>query len=97
MVKKLALMPYAQAKVEISEYVNPGVIDLISYKTRVATISPDGWLTILGLYSMTTRKHISAFMREYAKCTFASAKLLYENGWKMNIHTGEIIPIREVA
>lgn len=94
MVKKLALMPYAQAKVEIREYVNPGAIDLISYKTRVATISPDGWLTILGLYSHTTRRHIGAFMREYTGCTYQTAKQLYLNDWKMNIHSGEIVPVQ---
>ena len=76
MEKKLSKMPYAQAKVII---MNDGAIVLRSYYTDVALIQADGWLSINGLYSATTRKHIGAFMREYANSNYQLAKMLYEN------------------
>lgn len=90
-IKKLTAMPYAQAHVEISDN---GVITLFSYVTRVAEIDADGFLTVFGLYSMTTRKHISAFVREYTdNVDFAMAKACYTGNYKLNIETGEIIEL----
>jgi hypothetical protein len=88
-IKKLTAMPYAQAHIEIDNNNN---INLFSYVTLVATISGDGWLTVNGLYSATTRKHISAFMKEYGggKLDYYSAKGAYEGNYRINIHTGEI-------
>ena len=87
-IKKLSAMPYAQAHIEID---NDGNISLFSYVTLVATITHDGWLTIYGLYSMTTRKHISAFMKEYGGTfKYDNAKAAYEGNYRINIHTGEI-------
>lgn len=90
MEKKLAKMPYAQAKVII---MDNGAIVLRSYYTDVALIQADGWLSINGLYSATTRKHIGAFMREYANSNYQLAKMLYENKMVYNIYTGEVAPI----
>lgn len=88
--KKLTNLPYAQAKVIIKD---DGTIVLRSYNTDVALIQANGWLSINGLYSATTRKHIGAFMREYANLDYQIAKELYENRMKYNIHTGEVAPI----
>ena len=85
-------MPYANARVEISK---KGLIELISYTTTVATIDPFGFLTIYGLYSMTTRKHISAFVKEYANTSYQTARQIYEDNLVYNIHTGEVIPIEK--
>jgi hypothetical protein len=88
-LKKLTAMPYAQAHIEIDNDRN---INLFSYVTLVATITNEGWLTIYGLYSMTTRKHISAFMKEYGGgvLDYQSAKAAYEGNYRINIFTGEI-------
>lgn len=92
-IKKLSAMPYAQAHVEID---TEGNIYLFSYFTCVASIDRDGWLEIYGLHSRTTRKHIGAFMREYIEFpngdrgSYQTAKTVYENGWRLNIDTGEI-------
>jgi hypothetical protein len=60
----------------------------------VAHITADGWLTIYGLYSATTRKHISAFMREYAHpCDYYTAKQIYQDKKMINIHTGEVVDL----
>lgn len=87
---KLKFMPYAQAHVAVTS----NGATLVSYKTPVASIR-DGWLTINGLYSMTTRKHLSAFCREYVNesMTFDSIKYLANNPVMMNIHTGEIVDL----
>ena len=61
---------------------------LYSYSTKVAEVR-DGWLRIFGLYSMTTRKHISWFMRELG-LDYKLAKQLYEDYMTMNIYTGEV-------
>ena len=89
-IKKLTKMPYAQAHVEITD----NSTNLFSYVTLVASIDEDGWLEIYGLYSMTTRRHISAFLSEYCpSISYSSAKKIYEDGYRINIFTGEIIEI----
>lgn len=89
-IKKLKEIPYGQAFVEIDKEHNN--IYLWSYRTLVAKVE-NGWLTINGLYSMTTRKHIGAFMREYCKSTYQMAKQLYEDGYMLDIDTGEVAEI----
>lgn len=84
--KKLAKMPYANAHVEIER---DGTITLVSYTTPVVIIQGDGWMRVRGLYSMTTRRHISRFMDEYTDHNFCFAKTLYENGEEYNVKTGE--------
>ena len=83
----LTAIPYGNAKVHIYE---DGTIVLISYTTPVAYIEADGRLIIRGLYSATTRKHIGAFVREYARIEYQTAKRLYEHDETYNIYTGEI-------
>ena len=87
---KLSAMPYAQATVI---RMDNGNIILRSYYTDVALIQTDGWLSINGLYSMTTRKHIGAFVKEYANISYQLAKKLFEDKLVYNIYTGEVAPI----
>lgn len=89
-IRKLKEMPYAQAHVEIDDNGN---IFLFSYTTLVAMIDSEGWVVIGGLYSMTTRKHIGAFMREYANSDYQTAKKIYEDGYRFNMYTGEVVDI----
>lgn len=90
MKKTLTAMPYAQASVNIA---TDGSIALISYRTCVATIDNQGWLMVCGLYSATTRRHIGAFVKEYANITYQTAKMLCNDGYKYNIHTGEVVGV----
>jgi hypothetical protein len=83
----LKSMPYAQATVIITDE-----IVLRSYQTDVIIVTADGWLVCTGTYSATTRRHIGAFMREYGYGDYQLAKMLYKDGMKMNIYTGEIVP-----
>ncbi len=89
-ITTLSAMPYAQATVRKYE---DGTIVLQSYSTAVAYIEPDGRLYIRGLYSATTRRHIGAFVKEYANLTYQTAKRIYEDGYGYNIHTGEIVAV----
>ena len=90
MERSLRIMPYAQAKVRNYGDIDRDLIVLQSYKTDVIYID-NGWLSCTGLYSMTTRKHISAFMREYGNgFTFHDVKKAYEGNYELNITTGEI-------
>mgnify|MGYP003318218650 CR=1 FL=1 len=87
-IKKLTRMPYAQAHIEIDENGN---IYLFSYVTLVATLTADKWLTVYGLYSCTTCKHISAFIKEYCPLIdYSTAKSIYKANLRMNIETGEV-------
>ena len=90
MKTKLTFMPYSQATVIIDDNNN---ITLRSYKTDVLYLDNEGWLTINGLYSMTTRRHIGAFMKEYTPFDFLFAKKAYEGKYKINIYTGEIVEL----
>ena len=90
MERVLRSMPYAQAKVRNYADIDRDLIILQSYQTDVIIIE-NGWLTCTGLYSMTTRKHISAFMREYGNgFTFHDVKRCYERHERLNITTGEV-------
>lgn len=84
----LKSMPYAQATVIIEN----NEIVLRSYQTDVIIITAEGWLVCTGTYSATTRRHISAFMREYGYGDYQLVKMLYNEGLKINIHTGEVVP-----
>ena len=64
MEKTLRKMPYAQAKVRDYRDIGSDMVVLQSYKTDVIYVKK-GIMTCAGLYSMTTRKHISAFLSEY--------------------------------
>lgn len=58
----LKYMPYSQAYIKRDEN---GDIYLYSYITCVACIKTNGAIECYGLYSNTTRKHISAFARQF--------------------------------
>ena len=77
---------YAQTYVRTFE---DGTVQLVSYTTTVIEITPEGWMTVNGLYSRTTIKHIGWFMRERGM-TYQLAKQLYQAGEKLNLHTGEV-------
>ena len=66
-------------------------VQLVSYTTTVIEITPDGWLSVNGLYSRTTIKHIGWFMRE-RNLSYQLAKWLYVKGVSYNVYTGEIRP-----
>ena len=89
MIKKLDKMPYAQAHIE--EYEN--TYYLFSYRTLVATVRYDSegkWIKCYGLFSATTRKHISAFAKEH-DLQYTDFKDIAGAPYEMNIETGEIL------
>ena len=77
---------YAQAHVN---YFDDGSVQLVSYRTIIIDITPEGWLSCYGLYSMTTIKHIGWFMRERG-LTYYTAKRMYQDNKEFNIYTGEV-------
>ncbi len=90
MVRTLRKMPYAQAKVWDYSDIGRDIRELQSYRT-VVIIVIDGWMECMGLYSMTTRKHISAFLWEYyPHITFNTVKAIAGTGEKLNVLTGEV-------
>ena len=90
MIKRLRKMPYANAVVRNYGDIDEDLIVLQSYETDVIIIR-DGWLECTGLYSSTTRRHISAFMSEYGNgFNYFDVKKAYEKGCALNILTGEI-------
>jgi len=89
MIKKLKSMPYTQAHIEIYDDTQY----LFSYRTLVATIRTedgDKWIRCYGLYSATTRKHISAFAKENG-LKYTDFKEMSGRPYEMNMMTGEII------
>jgi len=64
-------------------------VQLVSYTTTVIEINPEGWMSVNGLYSRTTIKHIGWFMRERGM-SYYTAKQLYLDNKEMNVYTGEI-------
>ena len=89
---RLAHMPAAQAGVIKAYADGKETVFLVSYETIVAEIS-DNWLHVYGLFSNTTRRHIGAFLKEYApNLSYSDAKDCVEKDWEVNIKTGEIRP-----
>lgn len=89
MIRKLKTMPYAQAHIEIHD----DTAYLFSYYTLVASVrEQDGekWIRCYGLYSKTTRKHISAFAKEYG-LTYQDFKDRVGADYEFNTDTGEIV------
>ena len=84
-VKAVAGHNYAQAH---EYHYFDGTVTLISYTTPVITITPEGWLSCTGTYSMTTIKHIGWFMRERG-FTYQLAKQMYLDNKEFNVYTGE--------
>lgn len=82
--RKLKNHEYAQAHVEIENDDDSIIYRLVSYSTHVATVreTAAGWfLDCYGLYSMTTRRHISWFLDDIGSpFTFQDAKCSFETG-----------------
>lgn len=80
--RKLKNHEYAQARIEIENDGDSIIYRLVSYSTHVATVvkMSDGWfLDCSGLYSMTTRRHISWFLDDIGSpFTFQDAKHIVE-------------------
>jgi hypothetical protein len=83
--EKLAAMPYAQAHI----VRRTNAIVLVSYTTEVAEIR-GGCLTVKGLYSATTRKHISAFCRQFGT-DYQTAKKCYTDNLAYDIICREFV------
>lgn len=68
MKNNLKFAPYASARAV--HYDRPRVVSLVSYNTRVLdllydTDTPEPVLKVRGMWSVTTQKHMRAFIREY--------------------------------
>lgn len=89
-IKKLNSMPYAQAHIEIIDDTHY----LFSYTTLVASVRYDDenekWIRCYGLYSATTRRHISAFAKEHG-LTYYDFKRVAGGEYEMNTATGEVL------
>lgn len=72
--KKLSKIPYGQARVLVFDDDPEIMYALKSYNTIVAVITNYNDLKVFDLYSATTRKHISAFVREYCNVDYSVAK-----------------------
>lgn len=79
---------HESASVKVIKYDDGGEA-LVSYSTTVITIDAEGWISVSGLYSRTTIKHIGWFMRERG-LTYQTAKTLYNDNMTMNRYTGEV-------
>lgn len=102
-MKQYTLLPYGERipghKAAQAQVVKvDGTISLFSYATLVAHLDTEGWLKVSGLYSVTTRKHIRWFLKEYCKNEdgifpgFETVKLCVKDHMQYNIHTGEVRP-----
>ena len=87
-IRKLKDHPYAQCCV-----IDDGRQKILrSYETDVIIFNPHtGVLICTGLYSMTTRKHISYFLNEYLPIIdYKTIKKIAGNNLEYNVHTGEV-------
>lgn len=88
-IKKLKNHKSAQAHVMEHEEK----LYLISYTTAVLIIDhATNVMEVTGLYSATTRRHISWFLDEYFYyIDYDMVKNAYEQGKKINVITGDLV------
>lgn len=91
-IEKFTDHRYAQCHMR---HYDDGTTALISYNTCAAELDAEGWLRVNGLYSMTTRKHLSWFAKELSRVfginlTYGDMRDLYTSGDMLNLHTGEV-------
>lgn len=92
-VRKLTNHPGAKCHIFCSDTDRIAPLLFYSYSTLVIYVDDDGWLTVHGLYSTTTRRQISWFLNEYYPfISYFDVKCLYEKNQKFNVYTGEIAP-----
>lgn len=87
-IRKLKDHPYAQCCV-----IDDGrQIILRSYNTDVIIYNPfTGVLICTGLYSMTTRRHISNFLKEYLPAVnYQTVKKIAGNNLEYNVYIQEV-------
>ena len=96
--KPLERMPYAQAGVACRTVTNTVFepVDLkilYSYTTEVIRMYDNRFVLCTGTYSQTTRRHISAFVREYLPegCSYYNMKSLAKTGGVLDLLTGELL------
>ena len=90
MIITLKNHPCAQCCVTVDERG----VRVFSYDTLVIKIDRAGWLDCTGLYSKTTRRQISWFLREYAPMvSYQMVKQCVKDRMVINIDTGEVLPI----
>ena len=98
--RRLQTMPSAQAGIldhidgtdASGRYQRREGWTLMSYATPAATLTASGLLTVDCLCSASTRRHVSAFLREYAPgITYQAAKAAHLGGYSIDIHTGDHI------
>lgn len=83
--ERLANMPCAQAGI----LKRKDGLQLVSYETIVCEIIND-WLHVYGMFSRSTGKHISAFLKQFApRFGYYDAKRCAENDIEINVNTGE--------
>lgn len=73
----------------------PNSILLVSYQTVCGELTNDGWITPCHYSSITTAKHINAFIKDYVRAVnptfcYQDWKKLTDKNVTYNIHTGEI-------
>ena len=98
--RRLAAMPTAQAGIldhvdainARGRYEKRAGMTLMSYATPAATLTADGILTVSCLCSASTRRHVSAFLREFAPAiSYQDAKAAYNGGYSIDIENGDHI------
>jgi hypothetical protein len=87
-IRKLKDHPYAQCWVIDDD----SHLILRSYNTDVIIFNPfTGVLICTGLYSMTTRRHISNFLKECLPTVdYKTVKKIAGNDLEYNVYTGEV-------
>lgn len=90
-VRKLINHPGAKCHIFCSDTDRIAPLQFYSYSTLVIHVDDDGWLTVRGLYSSTTRRQISWFLNEfYPFLSYYDVKRLYEKNQRFNVWSGEI-------
>lgn len=87
-MKSMKFEGHKKAAAKINLY-DDGSMELVSYKTTVITVDPEGWLHIENTYSMTTIKHIGWFAKMVGT-SYQTLKSLIVDHKDMNISTGEV-------
>lgn len=90
----LANMPCASAGIIYRDSKQGKETMLKSYETFVLKKDAAGYVQCTGIYSRTTIKHISAWLKQFApKISYYAIKEAYKNGYAIHAENGNIVKL----
>lgn len=94
--RRLKNHPYAQCGITFDS--KGETMLFVSYETIVCEVDREGWFHLNGVFSTTTSKQISWFLREWCNeyshrrdlCVYSFLRKMWQKGLDVNLYNGDV-------